>query len=208
MESTLGLRWNCAADTLGYQYRPIKHATITMRTAYQVLGTQYDPLGFIVPFIPRAKVLIQQLWIKRRVWDDPNLPLDLHTACDTWESELKCLSTITIPRCYSSVPNDVQRKYNLHVFCDASERAYGAVAYFVEYAQDSVHTTFIMARYWVAPRRQQSIPRLELCAALAQLAKLLKDEIILKIQQTILWTDPTLVGSKSLLEHESQKSRS
>ncbi len=195
MEPTLGLRWNCAADTLGYQYRPIEHATLTMRTAYQVLATQYDPLGFIVPFTTRAKVLIQQLWSKRRDWDDPNLPQDLHAAWDTWESELKYLSTVTIPRCYSSAPNDVQRKYHLHVFCDASERAYGAVAYLVEYTQDAVHTTFIMARSRVAPRRQQSIPRLELCAALAgaQLAKLLKDEITLIIQQTVLWTDSTTV---------------
>lgn len=39
------------------------------------------------------------------------------------------------------------------------------------------------------------MPHLELCAALAgvQLAKLLKDEITLSIQQTILWTDSTTV---------------
>lgn len=185
MEPTLSLRWNCDANTLGYQYRPIENATLTMRTAYQVLATQYDPLGFIVPFTTRTKVLIQQLWYKRRDWDNPNLPQDLHAAWDTWESELKYLSTIAIPRCYSSTPNDVRWKYDLHVFCDPSERAYGAVAYLIEYTQDA---TFIMARSRVAPRRQQSMPHLELCAALAvaQLAKLLKDEITLTIQQTVL----------------------
>lgn len=40
-------RWNCG-DTFGYQYRPIKHAVLTMRTAYQVIASQYDPLVFIV----------------------------------------------------------------------------------------------------------------------------------------------------------------
>ncbi|KAI7790025.1 hypothetical protein IRJ41_019695, partial [Triplophysa rosa] len=74
MEPTLGLRWNCAADTLSYQYRPIEHAALTMRAAYQVLASQYDPLGFMLPFTTRAKVIIQQLWAKRRDWDDPNLP--------------------------------------------------------------------------------------------------------------------------------------
>ncbi|XP_073766348.1 uncharacterized protein [Danio rerio] len=194
MEPTLGLRWNCAADTLGYHYRPIEHATLTMRTAYQILATQYDPLGFIVPFTTRAKVLIQQLWSKKRDWDDPNLPQDLSRAWETWENELKHLSDITIPRCYSSIPHDAQQQYELHVFCDASERAYGAVAYLVEYA-DVIHSTFVMARSRIAPKRQQSIPRLELCAALAgaQLAKLLKEEITLKIQQIVLWTDSTTV---------------
>lgn len=119
MEPTLGFGLNCAADTLGYQYCPIEHATLT---AYQVLATQYDPLWFIVPFTRRAKVFIQQLWSKRRDWDDPNLPHDLHAAWDTWESELKYLSTITI---YSSFPNDLQRKYDLCVFCDARTSIWG-----------------------------------------------------------------------------------
>ncbi|XDV42693.1 hypothetical protein PO909_011311 [Leuciscus waleckii] len=52
-----------------------------------------------------------------------------------------------------------------------------------------------MARSRVAPKRQQSIPRLELCAALAgaQLAKLVRNELTLSISQTILWTDSMTV---------------
>lgn len=80
MEPTLGLQWNCANDSLGYHYRPIKHAALTMRTAYQVLASQYDPLGFILPFSTRAKVIIQQLWAKKREWDDPDLPPTLKVA--------------------------------------------------------------------------------------------------------------------------------
>lgn len=38
LEPTLGLRWNCAADTFGYQCRLIEHAALTVRTAYQVIG--------------------------------------------------------------------------------------------------------------------------------------------------------------------------
>lgn len=80
LEPTLGLRWNCAADTLSYQYGVIEHSTLTMRTAYQVLASQYNPLGFMVPFTTRAKVLIQQLWSKQRGWDDPDLPPSLREA--------------------------------------------------------------------------------------------------------------------------------
>lgn len=52
-----------------------------------------------------------------------------------------------------------------------------------------------MARSRVAPKRQQSIPRLELCAALtgAQLFKLIETEMTLPIRQTVLWSDSTTV---------------
>ncbi|XP_057679968.1 uncharacterized protein LOC130908509 isoform X2 [Corythoichthys intestinalis] len=194
LEPTLGLRWNCAADSLGYKYRLIEHTTLTMRTAYQVLASQYDPLGFMVPYTTRAKVLIQQLWSKQRGWDDPDLPSVIRQAWETWENELKHLNSVTIPRCYSTSFSE-DMKYDLHVFCDASERAYGAVAYLAINANDAIQTSFVMARSRVAPKRQQSIPRLELCAALAgaQLAKLLEIEMTLPIRQTILWSDSTTV---------------
>ncbi|XP_039608702.1 uncharacterized protein LOC120528591 [Polypterus senegalus] len=52
-----------------------------------------------------------------------------------------------------------------------------------------------MARSRVAPKRQLSIPRLELCAALtgAQVSKLLKTEISIPISSVTLWTDSTTV---------------
>ncbi len=51
------------------------------------------------------------------------------------------------------------------------------------------------ARSRVAPRRQHSIPCLELCGALtaAQLAKKIERELTVKIDQTILWSDSTTV---------------
>ncbi|CAM4638688.1 unnamed protein product [Leuciscus chuanchicus] len=196
MEPTLCLRWNCAADTLGYHYRLIEHAELTMRAAYQVLASQYDPLGFILPYTTRAKVIIQQLWAKKRDWDDPDLPPNLQAAWTDWESELKQLSAVSIPRCYTPASTTAAEQHSsLHVFCDASERAYGAVAYLAVQTSSDIHVSFIMARSRVAPKRQQSIPRLELCAALAgaQLAKLVRNELTLSISQTILWTDSMTV---------------
>ncbi|GAA6111774.1 uncharacterized protein LOC120469772 [Tachysurus ichikawai] len=196
LEPALGLRWNCAGDTLGYHYQPINHKALTMRAAYQVLASQYDPLGFILPFTTRAKVIIQQLWAKKRDWDDPDLPPNLQTAWTKWEGELVHLGKVSIPRCYSpaSLASVVQPS-SLHVFCDASERAYGAVAYLVVNLDSGIHVSFIMARSRVAPKRQQSIPRLELCAALAgaQLAKVVREELTISIGQTILWTDSMTV---------------
>ncbi|KAI2652441.1 3-dehydroquinate synthase [Labeo rohita] len=196
MEPTLGLRWNCATDTLCYHYRPIEHTALTMKAAYQVLASQYDPLGFILPFTTREKVIIQQLWAKKRDWDDPDLPPKLQTAWTSWESELAHLSKVSIPRCHlpASTTAAIQHS-SLHVFCDASEMAYGAVAYLAVNLDSDIHVSFIMARSGIAPKRQQSMPRLELCAGLAgaQLAKVVRDELTLSISQTILWTDSMTV---------------
>lgn len=94
-----------------------------MRTAYQVLASQYDPLGFMVPFTNSAKVLIQQLWSKQRGWDNPDLPPALQKA---WESELKHINSVSIPRCHFKLKAQMQR-YALHIICDAWESIWSSV---------------------------------------------------------------------------------
>ncbi|XP_063321729.1 uncharacterized protein LOC134619834 [Pelmatolapia mariae] len=193
-ESSLGLLWRCSSDTLGYKHRAIPRTAPTLRYVYRVLASQYDPLGYIIPFTTRAKVLVQALWKKERGWDEP-IADELLSVWLAWESELPYLPNLSLPRCYTpgiSAGSPV----NLHIFCDASERAYGAVAYLrVETDSNEVKVAFVMARSRVAPKRQLSIPRLELCAALAgaQLAKVLQTELTLPLQTTTLWTDSTTV---------------
>nr|XP_055074008.1 uncharacterized protein LOC129453697 [Misgurnus anguillicaudatus] len=196
-ESTLGLNWNCELDHLCYKHRPVTYNALTMRNIYRVLASQYDPLGAILPFTTRAKVIVQQLWAKNRNWDDSQLPEELQKAWKVWEAELQYLPQVTLPRSYTPASMDnpeVNRE--IHIFTDASEKAYGAVAYLrSEDPCGSIHLSFLLARSRVAPRKQCSIPRLELCAALigAQLAKLTENELTLKIQKVTFWTDSTTV---------------
>ncbi|XP_056324239.1 uncharacterized protein LOC130237344 [Danio aesculapii] len=196
-ESTLGLRWLCQTDTLGYKAWQRERQVPTLRYIYHVLASQYDPLGYIVPYTTRAKVLIQRLWDKSRDWDDPKLPNDLQQAWCTWEEELQNIERIVIPRCYTSPPLDAETCVrDIHIFCDASESAYGSVAYLrTQHTEGQVEVSFIAARSRVAPKRQLSIPRLELCAALtgAQLASLLERELTLPIQHLTLWSDSKVV---------------
>lgn len=38
---------------------------------YKVLVSQYDPLGFIIPYTTRGKILEQSMWQKEMGWDEP-----------------------------------------------------------------------------------------------------------------------------------------
>ncbi len=111
------------------------------------------------------------------------------------EKELPNLQRITIPRCYTPACNNTSSTIDMHVLCDASEKAYGSVAYLRIETGDNIQVAFIMARSRVAPKKQLSVPRLELCAALsgAQLAKTLNSELTLNIRQTVMWSDSTTV---------------
>ncbi|XP_067265288.1 uncharacterized protein [Chanodichthys erythropterus] len=196
-ESTLGLLWHCQSDTLHYKHRNVVCSRVTMRNIYRILASQYDPLGYIIPYTTRAKILVQHLWDKKRDWDDPQLPEDLLSAWNSWEKELSDLEKISLPRCYTSPHMDLlSSRHDIHVFCDASEQAYGAVAYLrTENKEGHVEVAFLAARSRVAPRKQQSIPRLELCAALsgAQLSKVLVTELTIPICSLTLWSDSMTV---------------
>ena len=63
-----------------------------------------------------------------------------------WQGELKNVSKVKIaqvhhPIGYTAPDNE------LHVFCDASEKAYGAVAYLkFQFIKDKPHCSFLMAK--------------------------------------------------------------
>ncbi len=97
-ESTHGLSWHWESDILGYKSRPLDYDTLTMRNVYKVLSRQYDPLGFILPYTTRAKLLVQSMWDKQHHWDDPLLPQELQQAWREWEAELHLLPRITLPK--------------------------------------------------------------------------------------------------------------
>ena len=55
----------------------------------------------------------------------------------------------------------------MHVFCDASLRAYGSVVFLRRVRTDgSVELSFVVAKSRVAPLKSITLPRLELLAAL------------------------------------------
>ncbi|KRX72824.1 hypothetical protein T4E_7436, partial [Trichinella pseudospiralis] len=99
-------------------------------------------------------------------WDDC-LPADIDVMWRRGKEELDQLPTIRVPRALLSAPREQLQRVELHVFGDASETAYGAVAYLLSTAQGGgAEVKFVAAKSRVAPVKKLTLPRLELMAAL------------------------------------------
>ena len=88
------------------------------------------------------------------------------------------------------------RKTALHVFCDASQDAYGACAYLRHsFTDDTVECSLIAGKGRVSALKLLSICRLELMGALVavRLAETLVKEMTAKIKKIIFWSDSTTV---------------
>ncbi|XP_076384364.1 uncharacterized protein LOC143262699 [Megalopta genalis] len=190
---TLGIVWNSADDSITYTVRPILHTPrATKRFISSEIAKIYDPLGLLGPVIITAKLILQELWTLRIDWDE-SLPMAIHNKWSQYYSQLPLLNQARFRR-----KTVIQSASNieLHGFCDASERAYGACVYIR--SQNNHGETIVellVAKSRVAPLKSKSIPRLELCGSvlLASLMTTVKKALGLQIERTVYWTDSTIV---------------
>ena len=188
----LGLFWNPKTDELGFNTTMsrvpaevrVRHRAPTKREALSAVMSIYDPLGLLSHYTIQAKIMLQNLWRLQITWDE-GIPEEEAEQFDAWLQRLDEVAKLRLHRNYMiTVPKEMQ----LHVMCDASEKAYAEVAYWrVTNHDGTVHTILIAAKSKVAPRRTQSIPRLELQAAVigTRLADNIKKEHRVAIKRTV-----------------------
>lgn len=165
----LGMKWDTATDTFmfsadfGKIHETIKSADgcPTKRNVLRTLMSTFDPLGLISPYLVEGKLLMQNIWRSSIGWDDP-INIKEFEMWVSWMKALKSLSNLQIPRCYGN--NKIINR-QLHVFVDSSEAMYGAAIYMRSESIDRVELSLISSKSRVAPLKPQSIPRLELLAA-------------------------------------------
>ena len=164
-----GCAWNVDNDTLGV--RPVDaRVPSTKRGLVQAIGRLFDLLGLVSPFNLQVKLLIQRLWAENYDWDG-ELVGDERRTWTKRRKELTALEQLQFPRCLGSVEGDDSYRRELHLFCDASQDAFTAVAYITTVTSDGgVMSSLVMSKTRVAPLRQISIVRLELQAAVLGVA--------------------------------------
>jgi hypothetical protein len=200
-DRVLGIAWNPEADI--FTFRLMFHKvpkevlnnerTPTKREILKLVMSIYDPLGFASHFTTKGKLLLQDIWRSGIGWDD-ELTKEQEKSWDSWMMELKRITEVEIPRCYSK-PFLGAEEVQLHVFCDASERAFCTIAFFRIKSAAEVTTAFVCSRTRVAPLKPLSIPRLELQAAVmgARLSKVIREGHTVRIASTVFWTDSRTV---------------
>lgn len=168
--ATLGLRWYNFNDEFGFKMNAFKEAKrITKRVILSEITKMYDPLGLLAPFTILCKILMQKLWVAEIGWDDA-VPKDIATEWENYKSQIPLLLQHRIDRWIKYESNTI---IELHGFADASEAAYGATIYARVITNEDIFSNIITSKTRVAPIAKQSLPRLELCAALL-LAKLME----------------------------------
>lgn len=194
VERALGIHWHVDSDRFRFSF-DLKTQPATRRGILSTVASLYDPLGFIAPFLLIGKLVLQEMCRHGTGWDDP-LPRELQPRWEHWKADLLKLEKINITRCY--VPANFGRvsKRELHHFSDASNRGYGQCSYLrLTNEEGDVHCALVIGKSRVAPIKIQTIPRLELTAAVISVAmsNMLKQELEYADIQNYFWTDSQVV---------------
>lgn len=201
----LGLAWDPKQDkfifssTLKNKTTNIKYNKATNNnknsTKRQILSdisTIFDPLGLLSPITIKAKILFQQIWKYKTEWDD-GVPDIIEKEWRTLKTELINMQPFKINRWLGL---ETSKNWELHAFCDASEKAFSCVVYSKVTEGNKRHISLVAAKTKVAPiQKQQTLPRLELCGAqlLAQLVQKIKRCLDRPNIKVTAWTDSMIV---------------
>ncbi|XP_062594008.1 uncharacterized protein LOC134255490 [Saccostrea cucullata] len=194
LQRSLGISWDISKDSFTFQVTSTRRP-FTKRGVLATINGLYDPIGIVVPVTIRGKLIMQDIMSSVTDWDEP-IPHAFQAKWHNWLESLADLQSILIPRYYVNLPSSEVERTELHVFSDASQKAISAVAYLKIYdVSGGHHVSFVHGKAKVAPSQGQTIPRLELCAAV--LATRLKDTITqhltVHIDSTTMYTDSRVV---------------
>ncbi|GFU82439.1 uncharacterized protein TNCV_3365661 [Trichonephila clavipes] len=139
------------------------------------------------------KIFYQKLWLTKTDWDSP-IPQQLNEDWLKFQKAFNVINYLTVPRwVILTADNTVE----LHGFADASSLAYATAIYCWQKHNGKIKVQLLVSKTKVAPVKQVSIPRLELCGA-HLLSKLFKSVLRTLKHYTFdvfAWTDSKIVLS-------------
>lgn len=189
---TLGLHWICDEDILSFSINIEHRSKITKRHILSVISQIFDPLGLVSPCIVEAKIVMQRLWVEKCSWDE-EVSHDIKNMWLSFVNTMSFLNHLKVPRWVLAVDSI---KHELHIFSDASERAYGACLYVRSVdSSGSIQVHLLTSKTKIVPIKPTTTPRLELCGALiaARLCNKVLSSLTIPISTCKFWCDSTIV---------------
>ena len=193
----LGVTWNIQSDVFTFSLRDLYLSDrLTRKGMLKMTASIFDPLGLILPWIMPGKLLFQRATEAKLEWDE-EVPPDIKDKWDAWMSGLCQLRNVAIPRCMHPF-SPLESYWEVHVFCDASQHAYGACAYLrCVSIEGKMACNLICGKGFVAPLQRQTIPRLELQAAVraVKMGKAVRRNLECSVSgvPVYFWTDSMIV---------------
>ena len=191
-QNVLGISWNPITDNMnvvvGESLIQEESWRYTKRKVLSLVSNIYDPLGWVSPLTVRGKMFMQTLWKEKMGWDQKLDPDQIKVIYDILV-DLQRVTEFIFPR------HVLYEHTELHVFTDASSKAYGAAVYTVN--ETHTQSNLLISKARVAPCREGrlTIPKLELSASLIG-ARLINYLTNLQKYETIyLWSDSKVVIS-------------
>ena len=197
----LGISWNPDNDTLQLEFTSVVDTAaqdlITKRLILSVIARVYDPLGLLSPAIIPLKHIFQQVCLLKVNWDT-QLPKEI---CDTWSLVTHDFAKNPSVEIKRSILVEIDESdinsIELHGFADASQTAFGCVVYLRIKTGTNVTVRLLTAKSKISPLKGETIPRLELMAALllAQLITSVNNALknSCQIKQLFCWSDSQIV---------------
>lgn len=196
----LGIWWTWETDCLSFKLNVhnigknlIDGTTVpTKRQVLRIIMLIFDPLGLASFVMAYSKIILKDIWRTAIHWDEQIKPEQFkmwRTFCEV----LLELPKISIPGCYTTLVEN--KKYELHVFMDASENIFAAVAYWRIISNDKIEVALIGAKARASPMKPISIPRLELQAAVvgSRFARTIIESHKVTVERRIFWSDSSSV---------------
>ena len=196
----LGVSWNLKSDELlplaGVD--DVVPKKFIKREVLSLLSKIYDPSGLVSPVVTPLKIIVQDLWKEKVGWD-VEFNQEFRSRVEEVLKGFSGGNHLRVNRWLGVSPSlQEYTKVSLHVFTDASSRAY-AVAAYLRVADDGgkVTVNLVASKCRPAPSNGETIPCLELLGVLlgARLLNSLRKEYkdFLKIDAELLWTDSSVV---------------
>jgi len=191
--NVLSLLWNSISDELSLApKKPLakkNNPITTKRELMQESSRLFNPIGLTKLATIQAKILTQKVHVGTTHQVAELLGTELRTQRMGRDSSRSCSTPPDLNKVDSTLATLIQQTYTyrVHAFSDASIKEYGALVYLCSHSD----TTFDIAKSWVAPLKNTTLPQLKLMVAAiaAWLVKFVINSLEMTNRPIHIWLD-------------------